>query len=470
MEVRKNSYSDIFLKYIEYIVASRDKLRLDLSDKIAADSISHYVAKVDRELFNELIDYLKKNYENFFVENLIKVKNEMAVKIYCEFVYNEFLEEFEKISKTDSLCDMKKLSETTEVKMRRMSDNFGVSIDYRKKVSKSYQVYLNKYVARNYIKIVLKIYNLCKENANPYEYLRTIWPVDAELDNFIIKFADQHIDKYLEKKPETEKVMNVLRKRLRDGKNSWLKVEGEKWQEEQRQQQIKDNEVKVVEKNQREKNKINNLSKDEIKNAVILITLYVDGHYDNIDDFCQQENVERKVFLESLEIVKVKYENLYLKYTDKIEKQSKRRFSSILAHVSNVAHEMAYGIELANGSVRDFTYLDYKFKTDLNFEEFLKILKKSYNLEADVLRKVKSFVTKYSKKQTFKVNEILDNNYIYIVNDHVFSYEEKQAALQFMRDKGWGNDLVLFKQILREYLNGNLELNVQTENLGSPKM
>ena len=226
----------------------------------------------------------------------------------------------------------------------------------------------------------------------------------------------------------------------------------------------------MVEKNQREKNKINNLSKDEIKNAVILITLYVDGHYDNIDDFCQQENVERKVFLESLEIVKVKYENLYLKYTDKIEKQSKRRFSSILAHVSNVAHEMAYGIELANGSVRDFTYLDYKFKTDLNFEEFLKILKKSYNLEADVLRKVKSFVTKYSKKQTFKVNEILDNNYIYIVNDHVFSYEEKQAALQFMRDKGWGNDLVLFKQILREYLNGNLELNVQIDNLGSPKM
>ena len=64
MEVRKNSYSDIFLKYIEYIVASRDKLRLDLSDKIAADSISHYVAKVDRELFNELIDYLEGGEKN----------------------------------------------------------------------------------------------------------------------------------------------------------------------------------------------------------------------------------------------------------------------------------------------------------------------------------------------------------------------------------------------------------------------
>ena len=47
---------------------------------------------------------------------------------------------------------------------------------------------------------------------------------------------------------------------------------------------------------------------------------------------------------------------------------------------------------------------------------------------------------------------------------------KEQIVIEFMRDKGWGNDLVLFKQILREYLNGNLELNVQTENLGSPKM
>lgn len=447
MEGKNASNSDLFLKYKKCIVESIKLVSLNNDLKEVKDKILKNVKFKDLDNVNDVLNILEKYLED------VDVKNSSIANIYneilCELVFTEFKNEFERLERLDLINDLNLLVNKAKNKIINVSP--AIKRKYCGKINTYYDNYLNNYVEKNYVRITLKLYNLNKENQNLYEYLRSIWPIDYELDNFIIKLAEKIIDRYLKFKPETINVMTVIKRKLHNGQKKWFRDVGMNYLDESKKQ-IKssfDNEEWL-----------NSLTKKERKEASELVHKYIDSKYEDIKTFCNEFEISEEKMEEILNIVRAKNNILYKEYLQKNANLAKKKYDSVLLHAKDIALKIVNGIETEEGLFRKFTYLDYKLNTDLTFDQFLKFLKRCNDIDALTLKNVRNFVNKYEKVKTFETGDVLDIHNIYCIDGYIFSVDERKAALNFMRNKGWSNDYLLFQQILETYKRGSLQLDI----------
>ena len=150
----------------------------------------------------------------------------------------------------------------------------------------------------------------------------------------------------------------------------------------------------------------NQYIEDNFDNARTTIHEYVNSEYDDVNKYCLDKNIERKVFDKYLELVKNNEESLYMEYLEHIENNKNKVYEDLLSKALAVIDLIKNGV-FENGVQREADLVDYYKYLPLGFDKMLKIVRDGINPEDYKL--LCSFVGKYKNERElseFEINNI----------------------------------------------------------------
>ena len=178
------------------------------------------------------------------------------------------------------------------------------------------------------------------------------------------------------------------------------------------------------------------------------------------DDFCKLMDIRESDSNTLFSMLEVRDNELYLKIKGKIRNLQGQRYAVLINKVNSIADNIINGIELEDGSRRNFEILDYFLSTKLDFNEFIDLYNKNRNIDIESLKAIKIFFAKNKLTNKLNINQELDGRTIFIVDDKPYevSKEEKQTVLNYLGVKDIPLYTKVYKQALKRHISGKLIL------------
>lgn len=178
----------------------------------------------------------------------------------------------------------------------------------------------------------------------------------------------------------------------------------------------------------------------------------------NIDEFCKDRNINRKDFQQFLLILRETRPNLYKEYERKIDVIEDSYIKSLENTITNIIDNICNGLKQDDGSIKKYQYLDYCLETNLSFETFYKYAEKLGLINLNNRQLIKNFISRNTNNKPLKTNEVLKTSYNVLLNGNQYrvSELEKLQALEYMRDLNLPQEVKIYKQVVKRYLEGNL--------------
>ena len=199
--------------------------------------------------------------------------------------------------------------------------------------------------------------------------------------------------------------------------------------------------------------------KENLYNSIDF-NIFLSSDIKSKDDFCKLMDIRESDFNTLFSMLEVRDNELYLKIKGKIRNLQGQRYAVLINKVNSIADNIINGIELEDGSRRNFEILDYFLSTKLDFNEFIDLYNKNRNIDIESLKAIKIFFAKNKLTNKLNINQELDGRTIFMVDDKPYevSKEEKQTVLNYLGVKDIPLYTKVYKQALRRHINGNLIL------------
>ena len=199
--------------------------------------------------------------------------------------------------------------------------------------------------------------------------------------------------------------------------------------------------------------------KENLYNSIDF-NIFLSSDIKSKDDFCKLMDIRESDFNTLFSMLEVRDNELYLKIKGKIRNLQGQRYAVLINKVNSIADNIINGIELEDGSRRNFEILDYFLSTKLDFNEFIDLYNKNRNIDIESLKAIKIFFAKNKLTNKLNINQELDGRTIFMVDDKPYevSKEEKQTVLNYLGVKDIPLYTKVYKQALKRHINGNLIL------------
>ena len=179
---------------------------------------------------------------------------------------------------------------------------------------------------------------------------------------------------------------------------------------------------------------------EEDKNSMIQAIIdkvdfhsFVESDCRSIKDYCERKGIDTAVFKKALSYLND--ENMLRKIEEKKQELSSTRFAIINSKADRIVDYMIHGVPIDDKETREFDYLDYKIMTNLELDDFRKIVGK--NASPETARVVGKFVGKRKNSRNISISSILESKTIIgygTDKEHEITEEEKLATIEYLRD------------------------------------
>ena len=281
------------------------------------------------------------------------------------------------------------------------------------------------------------------------------------------------LQKLLEAKTK-EDIIEVIENSIQNPKNQKIYDFALKYHKNEFEKVEKDikSKISIYSEYKKEKRKQELKQKNENKNsfeeAINIVKLFINSEFENIEDFCNEYNININKFKTYVDTIKEQDSNLFDLYVKKTTLIKQKNYAIIISISKNIMDNIKNGV-LENGEIRSFDLLDYYRTTTYDRTTILKVLKDVDPLDAKIYI---SFLRKYSNSILLderKIKEILNSNQIIGIefdkdgkpilgSGYEVLKEEKEYVINYLKD----NNIPLYDDVyniaLKRYLNGNLVL------------
>ena len=315
-----------------------------------------------------------------------------------------------------------------------------------------YRFYNRKY-SNNLDNIIKKINTAIKSLEKEHKYIQysiALTKIESSNDLEEIKIIVKNNITYLTK-DNVERFITIYRVTLSDKKKQELEEELLKKTEIAKEDIKKDNAAdRALGIERRKENLYNSID----------FNIFLSSDIKSKDDFCKLMDIRESDFNTLFSMLEVRDNELYLKIKGKIRNLQGQRYAVLINKVNSIADNIINGIELEDGSRRNFEILDYFLSTKLDFNEFIDLYNKNRNIDIEYLKAIKIFFAKNKLTNKLNINQELDGRTIFMVYDKPYevSKEEKQTVLNYLGVKDIPLYTKVYKQALKRHINGNLIL------------
>ena len=222
--------------------------------------------------------------------------------------------------------------------------------------------------------------------------------------------------------------------------------------------------------------KENKYIEGNLENARLIIAEYLNSNYSDINQYCLNANLERKVFDKYLELVKNNDEQLYTKYLQRIEDDKNKSYEDLLSRTLKVIDLIKNGV-VENGVKREFDLVDYYRYLPLGFDKMLRIVRDGINHEDYKL--LGAYVGKHKNDRELSEVEI-DNIYnvktlinvefdeenkVIPGSGREITIQEKQNIVKYLIDNNIPVTNKTYNIIYRRWLSGELVLETEKDKV-----
>lgn len=213
--------------------------------------------------------------------------------------------------------------------------------------------------------------------------------------------------------------------------------------------------------------KANQYVEENLDNARTIINGYIDGKYDDINKYCLDTNMEKRLFDKYLEVIKNNDESLYTKYLQHIESNKNKVYEDLMSRSLIVINLIKNGV-IENDTKRDFDISDYYKYLPIGFERMLRIVRPG--LTNDDYKLLCSYVGQYKNERELseeEINNIYDmktianvqfdeSNKVIPGSGREITIEEKQNIVKYLNNNNIPVTNKTYNVIYRRWLSGNL--------------
>ena len=221
-------------------------------------------------------------------------------------------------------------------------------------------------------------------------------------------------------------------------------------------------------KKEKRKQELKQKNENSFEKAINIIKIFINSEFENIEDFCSENNININTFRAYVNIVKEHDLNLFDLYIKKTTLVKQKNYAIIISICKKIIDNIKSGV-LENEKVRPFDLLDYYRTTTYDRTIILKVLKDVAPPDAKIFI---TFLRKYSKSILLderKIKEILNSKQVIgiefdkdgkpiVGSGHEIMREEKEYVINYLKN----NNIPLYDDVyniaLRRYINGNLVL------------
>lgn len=193
-----------------------------------------------------------------------------------------------------------------------------------------------------------------------------------------------------------------------------------------------------------------------------LINSYLDTEHMNCKSFFKLFGVRPYIMSRAVNYVAEHNKELYDAYVDRIKTVRAEAFKYEIPHdtVKNIANGIISGVELDDGSRRDFTYLDYVLMTDAPFGEFVTTYLKSFNASDEELEKIREFTFHNGKSRRYKEENLLKNKEEISINGvrQEIDKDTKLKAFEYIDSLELPKEIRIYNIVVRGIADGSLEV------------
>ncbi len=315
-----------------------------------------------------------------------------------------------------------------------------------------YRFYNRKY-ANNLDNIIKKINTAIKSLEKEHKYIHysiALTKIESSNDLEEIKIIVKNNMIYLTN-DNIERFITIYRAALSDKKKQELEEQLLKKIEIAKEDIKKDNATdRALGIERRKENLYNSID----------FNIFLSSDIKSKDDFCKLMDIRESDFNTLFSMLEVRDNELYLKIKEKIRSLQGQRYAVLINKVNSIADNIINGIELEDGSRRNFEIIDYFLSTKLDFNDFIDLYNKNRNIDIESLKSIKIFFAKNKLTNKLNINQELDGTTIFMIDDKPYevSKEEKQTVLNYLRVKDIPLYIKVYKQALKRHISGNLIL------------
>lgn len=180
---------------------------------------------------------------------------------------------------------------------------------------------------------------------------------------------------------------------------------------------------------------IENFSEKEINDAKKYIELYIKGKYRSPKHFCKDMEMKISVFKQYLTIVSQNDNELFNDYQNTVKKHNQIKCALIDEELTKLANYIKNGIQLEDGTIKEFDLLDFYQLETLPFNNIRGLLnKKDITIDVEILKTIREFLNRYIMQTRITKHSIYMEKNIIIRNDEEYeiTFEEKQKAIEYL--------------------------------------
>lgn len=209
--------------------------------------------------------------------------------------------------------------------------------------------------------------------------------------------------------------------------------------------------------------------KENLETARSIINEYINSQYEDIVTYCDNINLDKKMFDKYLNLIKENDEKIYNNYLEHEERVKKQQHDDLVFRALKVIDMMKNGVD-QNGIKKEFDLIDYYRYLPLGFDRMLRIVRDSINIEDYKL--LGSYIETVKTDRELSENEI---NCIYNTKTitgiqfdeekkiipgtgREITKEEKQNIINYLKVNNIPVTNKTYNIIYKRWLSGNLDI------------
>ena len=205
------------------------------------------------------------------------------------------------------------------------------------------------------------------------------------------------------------------------------------------------------------------------------ITQFVNSGCDSINEYISGSDIDRETFNDMLKVLRKHNHpvcDLYDKYIDNIKS---RNYAIIASNIRNVVELMNSGIELPDGTKRDFDIVDFYSNTNLSKQKFLELAKPV--LPGGVYTRIARFFARYKNDKEISGNgigQLYDTKVTFasefdsdgnVVSYYTVTKEDKQNTILKLKEMGVPLTISTYGIMLKRCVDENIKNLNEEKNL-----
>lgn len=312
-----------------------------------------------------------------------------------------------------------------------------------------HDVYISKVYSNNKDEIIEKVNKATLELEKEYKYVSI-----SKIMSIIEKTDDEDLIYKIVKNNQNKKYdvqKFISRYRLLKSEQEQKQIEKElKFKINKAFQRIKDNE-------KRKKEAIFKAENIKIIKAFHQL-LDVDADYLSLKEFAKKNGFSYSRTMICFQKLKQDNPSFYNEIKRHLDDLKRRKYKIILTNINKICDEIIHGINLKDGTKKEFDLLDYYLKTKLTFDEFSKLYPQSDDFSINDRRKIAQFLTKIKSNAYFNINQELESKTVLLVSNEMYTVtkDEKLSTIEYLKSKNIPLYYSVYCVALRRLVNGTL--------------